>query len=56
MVGATSYARVILTLSTAEIAELRRGEDFEEIVAWLGCWRRSAAVDAAYRRLVGALN
>jgi hypothetical protein len=56
MDGALSFARIVLSLTEPELADLRENEDFDAIVAWLAEWRKSNVVDAAYRRLVGTIN
>jgi hypothetical protein len=56
MHGATSYARIVLSLTEAELEEFRQAKEFAEIVAWLALWRSSALVDVAYQRLVGPVH
>jgi hypothetical protein len=56
MHGAISYARIVLSLTQAELAEFRRAQEFAEIIAWLALWRSSALVDMAYQRLAGMVH
>jgi hypothetical protein len=56
MRGARSFAAIILTLTEADLATVRRDEAFDDIIVWLARWRANPAVDAAYGRLVGTIN
>ncbi len=56
MQGAQSFAAIILTLSEADLAVVRRDEAFDDIIVWLARWRADATVNAAYQRLLGAIN
>jgi hypothetical protein len=56
MQGAQSFAAIILTLSEAELAVVRRDEAFDDIIVWLARWRADVVVDTAYQRLIGTFN
>ena len=55
MQGAQSFAAIILTLSEAELAVVRRDEA-DDIIVWLARWRTDVVVDKAYQRLIGKIN
>jgi hypothetical protein len=56
MRGARSFAAIILRLTEADLAVVRRDEAFNDIILWLARWRANVEVDAAYARLVGTIN
>jgi len=56
MRGARSFAAIIVKLTDAELAVVRRDEAFDGIIVWLARWRADGVVDAAYQRLIGTIN
>jgi hypothetical protein len=56
MRGARSFAAIIVKLTEADLAVVRRDEAFDDIIVWLARWRADAAVNAAYQRLLGTIN
>ena len=55
MRGARSFAAIIVKLTEADLAVVRRDEAFDDIIVWLARWRADAAVNAAYQRLLGTM-
>jgi hypothetical protein len=56
MKHAINYANIVLSFTEAELAEVRRDEYFDDVLAWLVGLRRNAIVDAACRRLIGRVH
>jgi len=56
MRGARSFAAIIVKLTEADLAVVRRDEAFDDIIVWLACWCADVVVDTAYQRLIGTIN